>query len=195
MKDCRKRQVERRGDEITHRCVHSKAGTFAQVVDSPTCDACPLRVFIEKKKEKPKPHMLPVLNDDPNAFPSCEFRHSNRIERTCGMTGLPVTPEHCNRCAKDTSINAKTILQKVVTYTSAVRKWTGAGMPVRTQEEIEALYDEHCSKCSMYDKVKGVCNSCGCPANTDQPAIRNKLKMATEQCPLGRFPAKVECNA
>jgi hypothetical protein len=194
MEDCSRRQVERRGDETAHRCVHSKADTFGTIVESPTCAACPLRVFIEKKKEKPTPHMLPVLNDDPSAFPSCEFRHSNRVERTCGMTNLPVTAEHCNRCAKDTVVNAKTIMGKVISYATAVRKWTGAGMPTRTQEEIEQLYDEHCSKCSMYDKVNGVCNSCGCPANKDQPAIRNKLKMATEQCPLGRFPAKVQAN-
>jgi ribosomal protein L37E len=79
------------------------------------------------------------------------------------------------------------LLDKVVNYAKAVRQWVAAGRPERTDEEAERLFNEFCNKCSMYNREKGICNSCGCPANTDQPAIKNKLKMATESCPLGQF--------
>ena len=188
MKDCRKRQVERRGDEVIHRCVHKKAETYKLPVCESTCDACPLRVFIEQKQKK-KQVGLPILPHED--FPTCEFRVKGNAERICGVTNLPVTAEICNRCAKDTKDETPKLLDKAINYATAVRKWVAAGKPERTQEEMEAIWNDHCSNCRMYDKVRKVCNSCGCPASTDQPSLKNKLKMATEACPLGRFPAKV----
>lgn len=86
------------------------------------------------------------------------------------------------------------LTNKVMNYFAAVRKWVAAGKPVRTEQEIQEIYEKHCSKCSMFDKERQVCNSCGCPASTNQPPLRNKLAMATEECPLGQFPAKVKTN-
>jgi len=195
MKDCRKRQVERRQGETMHRCINKQADQYRQHVDASICDSCPVRVFIEqkKKKEAANPKLengLPIVQL--GNLPPCEFRHNGR---TCGVTALPIDEEICNRCAADTKDAVANLLNKAVNYATAMRKWVAAGSPVRTDEEISAIFDEHCNKCAMFDKVRGVCNSCGCPASKDQPAIRNKLKMATEACPLGRFPAKVETNA
>lgn len=195
MKECRKRQVERRGGEVLHRCINKKADAYRQPVDASICDSCPVRVFLEQNKSKkpdPAKSLLPIV--DTSNYPPCEFRFNNRTGNgpTCGMTGLGVDKDICQRCAKDTRMEAKSLLEKAVSYTTALRKWVGAGRPERTQEEIEAIFNEHCSKCDMFDKERKICNSCGCPSNTNQPAIRNKLRMATEACPLGRFPAKVE---
>lgn len=192
MKECRKRQVERRGDEVVHRCVHKKAETYRLPVCEVDCAACPLRVFIDRSNPEKK-HPLPVLPDDD--FPQCEYRLTDSTTRICGVTNLPVTSEICNRCAKDTKDATPNMLEKAISYASSVRKWVAAGKPERTQEEMDAIWETHCSGCRMYDKVKKVCNSCGCPASTDQPSLKNKLRMATEACPLGRFPAKVIHNA
>jgi len=196
MEECRKRQVEKRNGQVLHRCINKEADQYKQYVDGSVCNSCPVRVFMEKKKlkyAKGSGPALPVIHSN-EGFPTCEYR-INVDGHTCGVTGLPVTREICNRCAKDSKEETPNLLQKVMNYSAAVRKWVAAGRPERTDEEIQAIYDEHCSKCSMYDKERNICNSCGCPANKDQPALRNKLRMGTEACPLGRFPAKVETNA
>ena len=185
MKDCRKRQVERRGDSVQHRCIHKQADTYRQPVNASVCDTCPLRVFIAKKQTMPG---LPIV--DTSGYPSCEFRTLGGPEVKCGVTSLSVTKEICERCAKESKMEAARLGEKVVNYVTAVRRWVAAGRPERTDGEIAAIFDNHCNKCSMFQN--GVCNSCGCPANKDQPAIRNKLRMATEECPLGQFPAKVK---
>jgi hypothetical protein len=187
MKDCRKRQVERRGDETLHRCVHKQADAYRQPVDASVCDSCPMRVFVEQRRKKGKLPGLPVI--DTSGFPSCEFRSRSGSEAKCSVTNLTVSKEQCNGCAAESKTATAKILGKAVNYAKALRRWVAAGRPERTDAEIEQLFDDHCSKCSMFQN--GVCNSCGCPASKDQPAIRNKLRMATEKCPLGQFPAKV----
>lgn len=197
MKDCRKRQVERRGDETLHRCINKQSDEYRKPVCESVCDSCPVRVFLESaKKKKPDPgkSMLPVI--DTSNFPPCEFRFRQMgATPTCGVTGLKVDKEICQRCAKDEKMETASLLKKPMNYLAAVRKWVAAGRPERTDEEIAAIYDEHCSRCDMYDKDRKICNSCGCPATKDQPALRNKLRMATEACPLGRFPAKEKTGA
>ena len=194
MKECRKRQVERRGDEVNHRCVHKKADAYRTHVDASVCDSCPMRVYVERMQpKKPVIPGLPVL-ESASLYPSCEFRLVHDGKRKCGVTGLEVSPEQCNRCAKDSKMETAKLTQKAVNYLTAVRKWIAAGRPVRTEEEIKEIYEKHCSRCSMYDKERQVCNSCGCPANNSQPALRNKLAMATEECPLGQFGPKVKTD-
>lgn len=188
MDECRKRQVERKGDEVKYRCMHRQAGTRGQHVDASICGACPMRVYIEQAKPKKTPNgtiALPVV--DTSGYPSCEFRFAMSGKATCGVTGLPVSQEVCNRCAKDSKMDTPTLKDKVISYSKALRKWYAAGRPERSDERVQEIFDKYCSGCSMYDKEKGICNSCGCPSNTNQPAIRNKLKMATEKCPLGQW--------
>lgn len=188
MKSCRKRQVERRGDEVLHRCINKNAEAHKNPVDASICNVCPVRrAMSESNKRKQPPGQLPVIQTD--GWATCEFRYRQGAEPTCGVTGLGVTKEICGRCAKETKDETPNMLQKVMNYSAAVRRWVAAGRPERTDAEIEKIYNEHCSGCSLF--VNGVCNSCGCPASKDQPALRNKLRMATEECPLGRFPAKV----
>lgn len=195
MLPCRKRQEEIRNGETHHKCVNKEAEAYRTYVDGHVCSACPVRVFMEEQKRKYTKQnkiSLPVVDD--GGYPACEYR-VNAGGKLCAVTNLPVTPDICNRCAKDTKDATPNLLEKVMNYSAAVRKWVAAGRPERTQDEIESIYNEHCSKCAMFDVKRKVCNSCGCPASTDQPPLRNKLKMATEACPLGRFPAKVKTNA
>lgn len=191
MKSCRKRQVELRDGEETYRCVNKKADAYKNTVDASICDVCPVRRAMREaaEKPKPKPGQLPIV--DTNSWASCEFRFKKGEQPTCGVTGLGVDKEICGRCAKDSYNETPNMLKKIMNYSAAVRRWFAAGRPERTEAEIKEIFETHCSKCSMFDKQRQVCNSCGCPASKEQPAIRNKLRMATEECPLGRFAARV----
>lgn len=74
---------------------------------------------------------------------------------------------------------------KASNYAAALIKWIKAGRPTRTQAEIDRLLTEHCTPCDRFRN--GSCSSCGCRINRDTLPFKNKLAMATEPCPLGKF--------
>lgn len=74
---------------------------------------------------------------------------------------------------------------KASNYAAALVKWIKAGRPARTQAEIDQLLADHCSPCDRFRN--GTCSSCGCRVNRDTLPFKNKLAMATESCPLGKF--------
>jgi hypothetical protein len=69
---------------------------------------------------------------------------------------------------------------------SAVAKWIAAGRPTRSQEQIEAILTTICDAkpvpCEHFRN--GSCDLCGCKINANPSALRNKLAMGTESCPL-----------
>jgi len=74
-------------------------------------------------------------------------------------------------------------LSDVRHYAGALAKWTKAGFPTREQAEVERI-EAICKACDKY--ADGRCKQCGCRVNTG-PAVVNKIKMATENCPLGKW--------
>ncbi len=70
-------------------------------------------------------------------------------------------------------------------YALALAKWTAAGFPTRHQKEVDRILYDFCQPCDRYRN--GRCGVCGCRVN-DGPAIANKIRMATEDCPLGKWP-------
>ena len=198
MVNCNKRQREVYKGTEQFRCIHPKAPTKGEVVPPAVCLACPLvkaklKPCKEVKKEKQKQawrpeEQLPVLNQQPG-YPDCPFRYAkgNTNAQTCSITNLGVTPEICGRCDKETRERSASFGQKVINYFGAIRRWVACGRPTRTQEEIESLFEQHCSDCERYDKDKHACKNCGCSVSTDSEPLGNKLAMATEHCPLGRF--------
>ena len=77
-----------------------------------------------------------------------------------------------------------TTSQKVVRYTRALSRWVKAGRPVRTEEEIIQIFEQHCQACSDYEERTSSCGHCGCRVNTSNIAPLNKIAMQTEHCPL-----------
>lgn len=69
-------------------------------------------------------------------------------------------------------------------YTMALAKWTVAGWPTRDQAEVERIYRDCCNPCD--DNTNGRCKLCGCRVNLGI-ALRNKIRMATEDCPVGKW--------
>lgn len=68
-------------------------------------------------------------------------------------------------------------------FAAALAKWTLAGMPRRTQAEI----DERLAICQACPNLQdGHCARCGC-ACIEQNHLVNKLSLATETCPDGKW--------
>lgn len=125
----------------------------------------------------------------------------------CGAV-LRVMPIHC-RCGRRYDLNgglywspfkdddapkrisAKT---KVLRYAEALAKWVKAGRPTRSDEEVEQIYvicagDENQDACEFFQD--DTCQKCGCVIRKKPAAFLNKLKMATESCPVDKWKATV----
>jgi len=79
------------------------------------------------------------------------------------------------------------ITDKLVNYAAALARWITAGRPVRSKEHAEHIHSLYCCPCRRYDAQREVCTVCGCKARRGGMAVRNKIRMATESCPLGKW--------
>lgn len=193
MLSCEKRQtVVKRGQEgslTLFRCLNKQCGVHGQMVDEGTCGRCPARVI---KHERPCPKAVPI----------------NRSVDTHPVTAqemLDVSDEEVMQMIKDAGLDAKDfdkaqwigdselppdyppMSMQLWTYKEALIRWAKAGRPTRTQEEVEHIHKTCCEPCEWYDKEQQRCKGCGCKVTVGAIAVFNKLKMATEKCPRGRF--------
>ncbi|HOM19215.1 MAG TPA: hypothetical protein PLQ00_17930, partial [Thermoguttaceae bacterium] len=76
------------------------------------------------------------------------------------------------------------MFRQAVNYSKAVLHWFAAGRPTRPPEEIERIL-AICQACQYYKD--GQCHVCGCRVTGDPAAWRNKIAMATETCPKGKW--------
>ncbi|MFA5262234.1 MAG: hypothetical protein WC378_00305 [Opitutaceae bacterium] len=73
-------------------------------------------------------------------------------------------------------------------YAAALLRWARAGCPVRSDGEVTAIVVT-CQACEKY--AGGSCSVCGCKVSHSPWPMANKARMATEVCPLGKWPAQV----
>lgn len=117
----------------------------------------------------------------------CVFRILEDDKPTCNVTGLGVDCSICQACSKDVRDHTPGTLTKLSGYFIAVRNWVKAGRPLRPDSEVDEIFNTHCKPCDRYNPDTHSCNECGCAVSTSDKPLVNKLKMATEHCPLGRF--------
>lgn len=108
-------------------------------------------------------------------------------ERCAPLAIVSVEGVCCVNCPDYERASEPGLIRLAINYSSAVAAWTVAGMPTRTQEQVNTLF-AICNSCPFLSRPpKGAahCGKCGCPVNTriDDPT-KNKLAMATESCPL-----------
>jgi hypothetical protein len=108
----------------------------------------------------------------------CEFCHAQHVDARGDVT-RPVLP----RCGKFEACKAKA-WQQVTNYFRAVSNWIGHGMPVRPDEEVARIY-AICRECEHF--IDQHCALCGCRVDATASAWRNKIRMATEKCPIGKW--------
>ena len=184
---CSKKQHEIQPDgKQIDRCVNQKSQVFLAVVNNSFCSMCPVRAACRntpQPKANDGPLPMPVLPH----YPTCEHRTWVENKPTCGVTGLPVDEDQCNRCDAETRERVAKLGDKLKGYASAIKRWVAAGRPTRSKEEQDRILNDHCLKCEMYDHEKHSCKNCGCSlAQTGNP-LTSKLAMGTEKCPLGRW--------
>ena len=77
-------------------------------------------------------------------------------------------------------------------YTRALSRWIKAGRPVRSEEEIKKIFETCCKPCEAYEALTSSCCCCGCRVNLVKAAPLNKIAMATEECPWGKWEKNKE---
>jgi len=80
---------------------------------------------------------------------------------------------------------SQSIVSRSYRYTRALYRWVKAERPVRSEAEIERIFETCCKPCEAYDGFQ--CRHCGCRINLAKAAPLNKIAMATEECPLGKW--------
>ena len=72
---------------------------------------------------------------------------------------------------------------RAVHLATAIARWAMAGCPTRTDGQVTEILETHCTPCRFYRD--GVCrhHACGCHVNLSR--WQNKLRWATESCPIG----------
>jgi len=79
------------------------------------------------------------------------------------------------------------ITGKLCHYAVALSRWMAFGCPRRSKLEVAYIHSRWCYPCGHYNAERGICTLCGCRARREGMAVRNKIKMATEHCPDGKW--------
>jgi len=70
-------------------------------------------------------------------------------------------------------------------YAVALTKWATAGWPTRDKTTVAEWYEHRCRPCESFQNDR--CRVCGCGVRASGLAVFNKIKMATERCPKGKW--------
>jgi hypothetical protein len=120
---------------------------------------------------------------------SCKATSDRPPHRNCPAPSSPLSTPHALRPTPDVSAAATRLgisLTDVGHYAVALTRWTAAGFPTRTPAEVARIEAEHCRPCTPHYR-DGRCTKCGCRVNTSSLAVANKIAMATEHCPAGKW--------
>ena len=79
------------------------------------------------------------------------------------------------------------VKRRVVSYAKAVGRWAADGRPVRDDVEVRRIFETVCRPCDRFDARRETCKVCGCRVRKSGSALVNKIRMATEHCPEGKW--------
>jgi hypothetical protein len=73
-------------------------------------------------------------------------------------------------------------------YRREKEEWKNAGKPMRSDERVAEIFDNHCKPCENYIPIplledRGQCGVCTCLLSKDDDNM-NKIRWATTRCPL-----------
>lgn len=133
--------------------------------------------------------------------PQCSYRWTLRRIKP------PIT---CGRCqyreekpaTERVNVQMPKLRTRARNYTRAVKEWQSAGRPVRSDDEVAAIFNQHCATCPLFVDNKCSHDSCGCNVMASEGVIGglltrlqipqaaglvNKLRAKTEVCPVGKW--------
>lgn len=119
-------------------------------------------------------------------------RHDDPSKRRHDCVGL--VPEEARPLPAPPPSAEPSVIRRAVALSwslaQAEAAWIAAGKPVRSAEEIEEIYETQCQPCEYFKPGRSVgrgsCGQCGC-ALRKAGGVLNKIKMATEHCPAGKW--------
>ncbi len=117
----------------------------------------------------------------------CQFTQTAANTWKCQVCGWVYQGE---RAPHKNCGNAPGIVAKASRYAVAVVRWVAAGRPTRSDSEAQAILEGFCRPCEHYT-AKGACRLCGCCLE-GKSGLSSKVRMATQGCPVGKWPAVVE---
>jgi hypothetical protein len=85
--------------------------------------------------------------------------------------------------ATSTHDSMPSLFVRAISLANSMTKWIAAGTPRRTLGEIEERL-KICQACPHF--INDHCQLCGCPC-VERNQILNKLALATETCPVGKW--------
>lgn len=187
MQPCNKRQtIVKRSEGLTlYRCINTKCGMHGDNVDEGICSRCPVRSVPHKPPCKSPNQERPATA---NVVTVQEMMNFSDEDVKAMMAEVGLEPEDFDHPLVDVELmppNYPPLSMQMWTYKEALIRWSKAGWPSRTKEEIQEILDTHCHSCDWYDANQKRCRGCGCKVTESSIAIFNKLKMATEHCPKG----------
>jgi len=104
---------------------------------------------------------------------------SIQVHDACQRTRQQLPPTSEN----DVPPTTPGLVQRVLSYAEALAQWTAAGMPERSDKEVERIFTGFCKPCHWFHRRRQICRGCGCRVTDKGFTITNKIKMATEHCP------------
>lgn len=100
---------------------------------------------------------------------------------------------HCGRKVKDhgakpaaNCLPPPSMAVKAVRYAHALARHISTGLKNRTDEEVAERL-AICQTCDRFNAKAESCSVCGCRCHAGRNALTNKLRMASERCPLGKW--------
>lgn len=111
---------------------------------------------------------------------TCRWCGVRRKSRNPPVRVCPAAPQLAPAAAR-LGISAGDIIH----YAAALARWIATGFPARDQAEVVRIERELCRPCDSY--ADGRCRECGCRVTASAVAVANKIKMATESCPLKKW--------
>jgi hypothetical protein len=128
----------------------------------------------------------------PDPRERCEFQSEpvgpGKWRHTCKRCNSSVVTRRPNcvaKCSIPGEVQMPGYGKRYKTLKSAKARWEEAGKPVRSDERVQEIYDQHCSQCPMLTAtlLGEACKLCGCKLSREGNWL-NKLRWATESCPL-----------
>lgn len=109
---------------------------------------------------------------------------NNSSDKIFAQCKTQISSEDEKRLTVEGSDKLGVSFSDVAHYSKALVKWGLSGFPVRTDEEVKAFH-AICMECNH--QTEGRCRLCGCRVTKSSLPITNKIKMATEKCPVGKW--------
>lgn len=132
----------------------------------------------------PRRNCTPVTNQREPDCGKLKFKSGGTMVRSSQSTGGGDPSEKLPCDGKPSLLN------KAANYGKAMTKWAKSRFAMRSRREREAIL-EICQACEHYQPAgmnyRAHCKKCGCCLSSRANAFANKIAVATEHCPIGKW--------